>query len=111
MLIIINDTPHKESDTITLQFSDTVQRKVKGFDLVLARRAIQDMIVQRIQPDVKADVLDSVLYTPMFEEQIVVKFDPEGLMFFVLPLKKDHHGSYADTRYIIPIQYEEEYND
>lgn len=111
MFISTPDMIYSEHDDIEFDFNGRHRRIVKGYYLVMARRAIQDAIISRITPDANEDVLTSMVYAPMFDERLVLKFDPDGLAFFVHPLKKDSTGAYADTNHMIPIEFMEEIED
>lgn len=110
MRICVNGRAYRENETLDIVFGDET-RSVSAFDLVLARRAIQDAIVARIQPDTDEDALNRVVYTPLFEERVAIKFDPDGLAFFIYPLQKDSSGAYADTRYSVPLEYVDDDED
>lgn len=103
--VAIRDEIYHESEEIDITFPNNDVRTVHVFDLLMARRAIQDAIIARMTPDADEDALASMVYTPMFEERLVIKFDPDGLAFFLYPMKKDGLSAYADTRYPVPFEY------
>lgn len=115
MKIVVDNEIFQENERIDIQFSNGITRSVDAFDLVLARRALQDAIVARMTPDAEDndedDAMATSVYTPLFEERLAIKFDPDGLSFFIYPMQKDHAGAYADVRYPVSLEYIDDEED
>lgn len=106
MQIVVNDTAYTETDDIQIQFQ-TESRAINAFDLVLARRAIHDAILQlEASDDDHSDT--KIIIIPLVEERLSMRYDIEGGTFLLHPLNKTAEGFVTDIHQSVSLQFDQD---